>query len=267
MTNLSVWSSYESVLRGILEKVKDEGTTISLHGMTKVGGIGDQFRYLEFLETAEVLENVQRAMEEGYDAFLIGNIGEPGLRAAREITDMPVLGLSETVSHLACIMGGSFSFVTINEKFTPRIEENVRLYGLKDRFAGAYRMNIPRLLDLDEGFHDPAARARIQGDFEAAAERGTEAGAEVVVAAGGVVMALLAHWNMYATSQGVPILNGITALVKFGEMAVRLKRLTGQFTSHHRNFAPPPPDQIEELRRAYHPGIYPLVASPASARR
>ena len=56
-----------------------------------------------------MLKNVHRAVREGYDAFLIGNIADPGLREAREIADIPVLGLCESAMHVACMMGASFS--------------------------------------------------------------------------------------------------------------------------------------------------------------
>lgn len=259
MTNLQGWPAYERVLHGIIDKVKDPETVVEVHGMTKIGGIGDQFRYLEFLETIELFENVHRAIDEGFDAFLIGNIGEPGLRAAREIADFPVLGLCESASHMACMMGGTFSFVTINDKYTPRIIENVATYGLRERLVGAHHMEVPRLLDLDGGFDNPDVRARIKGNFERAAAQSVAAGSEVIIPAGGVVMALLAHWGVHQTSTGVPVLNGITNLIKLGEMAVRMKRLTGTFTSKRRVYAPPGPEQIAELRRCYGSYIYPGV--------
>ena len=62
-------------------------------GIAERGGIGDQYRYLEFIEAGEVLGNVMRAERAGYDGFLIGNIADPGLREARELTSMPVAGL------------------------------------------------------------------------------------------------------------------------------------------------------------------------------
>ena len=119
MSRQAEWGGYPAVLRAILDKVKDPGTEIHVAGITQIGGVGDQFRYLEYLETGEVLKNVQRAVLEGYDAFLIGNIADPGLREAREIANIPVLGLCESAMHVACMMGANFSFVTINEKFTP----------------------------------------------------------------------------------------------------------------------------------------------------
>jgi allantoin racemase len=263
MSRHGEWGSYPRVLRGILEKARDRDTEIHLAGITEIGGIGDQFRYLEFLETGEVLKNVHRAMREGFDAFLIGNIADPGLQAAREIAEIPVLGLCESALHVACMMGASFSLVTINDKFTPRIVENVRFYGLGGRLAAVHRMQIGRLTELGAAFEDQAARERVMDQFNRAARANAEAGAEVVIAAGGVVMALLAHADIYETADRLPILNGIINLLKLGEMAVKMNRLMGgRFTSKCCSYSPPPSDQIAELRKYYGAGVYPTVKAP-----
>lgn len=67
MSRTAAWGSYHKVLRRILDEVKDEGASIEIHGITKVGGVADQFRYLEYLETGEVMENVQIATRQGFD--------------------------------------------------------------------------------------------------------------------------------------------------------------------------------------------------------
>jgi allantoin racemase len=263
MSRQTEWGGYPRVLRGILDKVRDPDTEIHVAGITEIGGVGDQFRYLEYLETGEVLKNVHRAVREGFDAFLIGNIADPGLREAREIADIPVLGLCESALHVACMMGANFSLVTINEKFTPRIVENVMRYGLKDRLAAVNRMQIDRLTDLGAGFEPGEARDRIVAQFNRAARANSAAGAEVVIAAGGVVMALLANADIHQTADAMPILNGITNLVKLGEMAVKLNRIMGgRFTSKRCTYAPPPPDQIVEFRKHYGAEIYPTVKAP-----
>ncbi len=261
------WGAYPQALRRILDKVKDAGTEIEVHGMTKTGGIADQYRYHDYLETGEVLENCQRAVREGFDAFLIGNIGDPGLAICREIADIPVLGLGETSAHLACMMGANFSLVTINEKFTPRIVEGIDRCGLRGRLAAVNRMRIDRLNDLEGGFTDAAARQRIVDQFLEAANRNVEAGAEVVIAAGGVVMVLLAVAGVHEASRGTPILNGVIALVKAGEALVRLNRLMGgRFPSKRLSYAPPPPEQITEIRARYG-DVYPTVVAPRQSGR
>ena len=115
--------------------------------------------------------------------------------------------------------------------------------------------------DLDAGFTDKKARDRIVGEFMKAANKNVDEGAEVVIAAGGVVMAMLAHFGVHEAARNTPILNGITALVKMGEMAVKLDRIMGgRFASKRLQYAPPGPDQIDEIRK-YYGDVYPTVKS------
>lgn len=267
MSRQKAWGEYNAALRRILDSVKDPGTQIDVHGITKIGGTTPQYHYLDFLETGEVLENVQTAVTRGYDAFLVGNVGDPGLQAAREIASIPVLGLGETSVHLACMMGRSFSLVTINEKFTQRIVDNIGRYGLAGRLAAVNRMKVERLLNLDAGFRDPAARKAIVGQFMKAAGANIDAGAEVIIPAGGVVMALLAYAGIHDAGRGTPILNGITALVKSAEAVVKLNRIMGgRFASKRLFYAPPGPDQIDEIRKFYG-NVYPSVAGAGKGKR
>ena len=263
MSRQKAWGHYNVALRRILDRVKDPDTEIEVHGITKRGGLADQFHYLDYLESGEVMENVQIATKRGFDAFLIGNIGDPGIHACREITTMPVLGLCETALHTACMMGRNFSLVTINEKFTPRIIDNVHRYKLERRLAAVNRMTIDRINDLDEGFTKASARKRIFDQFMKAADANVEQGAEVIIAAGGMVMALLAEFGVHSAAKNTPILNGIVSLVKMGEAAVKMNRIMGgKFLSKRLYYAPPGSDQIDEIRK-YYGDVYPTVSSPA----
>jgi len=259
MSRQAEWSDYSSALRRILNRIKDPDTEIEVHGITKIGGVADQFHYLDYLETGEVLENVHTAVKRGFDAFLIGNIGDPGIRAAREIANIPVLGLCETALHTACMMGANFSLVTINEKFTPRIIDNVERYGMMGKLRAVNRMKLDRILDLDAGFENMKARRNIVGQFMKAAELNVEDGGEVIIPAGGVVMALLAEAGVHQASRQTPILNGITSLVKTAEAVVKMNRIMdGAWVSKRLYYAPPASDQIDEIRRHYG-DIYPTV--------
>jgi allantoin racemase len=267
MSRQKAWGEYNAALQRILDSVRDPDTAIDVHGITKIGGTTPQFHYLDYLETGEVLANVQTAMRKGYDAFLIGNIGDPGLQAAREIATMPVLALGETSAHLACMMGRTFSLVTINDKFTQRIVDNIGHYGLSSRLAAVNRMKLERILHLDAGFRDPRLRKEIFRQFMEAADANIDAGAEVIVPAGGVVMALLADAGVHEAGRGTPILNGITALVKTAEAVVKINRIMGgTFTSKRLHYAPPTSDQIDEIRK-YYGDVYPSVPSGGCSTR
>lgn len=257
MTRPDAWPAYQVALKSVLDAARDAGTEIEVHGIEKRGGVGDQYRYLEFIETAEILENVERATREGFDAFLIGNIADPGLRAAREITDMPVLGLCETSTHLANMTAANFSIVTGNHKHITTVEENILRYGLAAKLRCARPMQVHRLVDLNTGFADPGFGQALIDEFLAAAKANVDDGAECVIPAAGVLMVLLAARGIHEVLPGVPVLNGVTALVKMGEMAVRLKKLSGGvWTSRKSMYAQPPAGQLPELRSYYGP-VYP----------
>ena len=87
---------YAQNLTRILQGAAAAGTSICVRGLGPGKAVADQYRLLELLDTEEILQNGLRAEKEGYDAFLIGNIFDPGLHALREALNIPVLGLCES---------------------------------------------------------------------------------------------------------------------------------------------------------------------------
>jgi allantoin racemase len=262
LTRTSAWQGYNLALRRCLDRFAAPGTTIEITGIEARGGIGDQYRYLEFIEAAEVLGNVIRAERDGFDAFLIGNIADPGLREARELATIPVIGLGETSMHLATMMGANFGLVTGNEKHAPKITENVGRYGLSSSLAGVRRMRVDRLVDLDTAFTDPAVRQALVAEFLGAARALVDEGAEVVIPAIGVLATLLAEEGVHSVDGRAPIANGVMMLIKMAEAAVSLRGLMGgHWTSRRAMYAQPPLGQIAELRRFYG-DIYPGLETP-----
>ncbi len=262
LTRPDAWPAYQAALKRVLARATDPGTTIEVHGIEQRGGVGDQYRRLEFIETMEVLDNVARAEAEGFDAVLLGNIADPGLRTAREMVRMPVLGLCEASLFTACQMGVAVGLVVSNDKHYSRVLENVAMYGLNTRVVAVERMAVDRLVDLDAAFGEGPTRDRILGQFHAAAEACVAKGAEVVVPAVGVAMVLLAEAGVHETVKETPVLCGPMALVQAGQAAVKLARaMGGRYASRRGAYAMPPAAQIEELRRYYGP-VYPSVKAP-----
>lgn len=247
---------YARKLADILDAAAAPGTTITMRGLSAGKAIADQYRYLEYLDTGEILDNGLRAEGEGYDAFLIGNIFEPGLQALRELLNIPVLGLCEASVFVACMMGARFSVVNVNSKFARRVAENIAGYGLAGRLVSLDQMAVERGAVFDRGFEDEGARAAVVEAFCSAARQGIAQGAETVIPAGGIVMALLALAKVHEID-GAPIVNGLIALVKVAEMAVGIRRLTGTFTSKKLTYAPPTGDLLADIRRAYGAHLYP----------
>ena len=252
--------AYNDVLRRVIDRAKEPDTIVEIHGIERQGGTGDQYRYLAFLQSVEILENVHRAIEEGFDAFLIGNIGNPGLLEAREVADFPVLGLGEASLQVMRTMGENFGLITINEKYKPRLTDMIRHSDSDRRLVGMFPMDFPRIFDLEDACREEANRAELIQRFTAAGDAASSDGAEVILAAGGVVVALLADSGIDRLNDGTPVLNGIAALIKQGEAAVRLsQQMSGSYTSKRLAHATPSQSEIAGFRGAYGARVYPTI--------
>ncbi|MGP9819431.1 aspartate/glutamate racemase family protein [Salinarimonas sp. NSM] len=250
---LDAWGGYPTALSALITAAAP-GIAVRLEGTGR--GVAEHHHATAQAAAGDVLDAVRAAVAEGVDALVIGNFFDIGLDAAREIAPFPVLGLGQTSLHLAAQMGASFGLVAPNEKYAARLLEGVRRHGLEGRLAGIAALDLPRIRRLSAAFDDEAARADFLDAVAVAVER--ELGrAEVIVPAGGVLMALLWRAGVTCTPRGAPILNGIAGLVGMAEVAVRLARLhEGGFVSRRATWARPSAEEAEEIRRFYGP-IYP----------
>lgn len=246
---------YRAMLRKLIDSCVDPGTEVHIQGIVEAAGIGVHYGFLKHQDMKEVIYNVLLAEKEGYDAFLIGNFSDVGICEARELVNIPVLGLCETSMHIACMMGATFGLVPVSEKQTPSKIENARRYGVESRMVGALPLNSSPA-GLKKAMVDKTLRDRVMADFMGVAKRLVERGAEVIIPAGGEFNVLLAEDGIYEM-EGAPVLNGIIELVKMGELAAKLKKLTGRFTSKRLQYAPPTGDFLKRIRNFYGADLYP----------
>lgn len=89
-----------------------------------------------------------RAEREGMDAVIIDCMGDPGLMAAREVVDIPVIGPGEATMHFAAMVGHRFSCLTVLDNLRPIFFAHAQNYGLRDKLASVRAINLP-VLDLE----------------------------------------------------------------------------------------------------------------------
>lgn len=73
---------------------------------------------------------------EGCDAAVIAVSYDTGLRGARELLSIPVIGMTEAGLLTACMLGGRIGVVTFGRRVLPLYQELVTGYGLTARIAG-----------------------------------------------------------------------------------------------------------------------------------
>jgi len=146
-----------------------------------------------------------------YDAAIIAAFADPGLLGARELFDVPIVGLAEAAMLTACMLGRRFSIVTI--AMGPWFRECVDMHGLGGRCA-SIRM-------LDEPF---ASLASVQEEKEeelvALANRAvSEDEADVVILAGAPLAGLAARVRQRIP---VPLVEQTIAAVRQAETLIAL---------------------------------------------
>ncbi|BDB25357.1 Asp/Glu/hydantoin racemase [Cupriavidus sp. TA19] len=149
-----------------------------------------------------------------FDAAIIAAFGDPGLMGARELFDLPVVGMAEAAMLSACMLGRRFSIVTFARALGPWYEECVDMHGLRGRLAGI-RM-------LDGSF---ASVSDVQEEKEAVlvelANRAVvEDEADVVILAGAPLAGLAARVRDRIP---VPVVDQMAAAVKQAEALVALQ--------------------------------------------
>jgi allantoin racemase len=183
--------------------------------------------YDEAVAAAGVAEQV-RLRGADHDAVVIACFGDPGLDAAREAFEGPVLGIAEAAFHVASLLATRFSVVTTMTRTCVIAEHLLHRHGLASRCAGVHGTDIP-VLDLDDGGH--ACLDRIEACAREALAR-DRSGALVLGCAG---MAELCHTLQQRL--GVPVVDGVSAAVRLAESLVAL----GLGTSKRGDYARPLP--------------------------
>ncbi|WP_306145750.1 aspartate/glutamate racemase family protein [Roseibium sp. MMSF_3412] len=160
---------------------------------------------------------------DNFDAAIIAAFGDPGLGGARELFDIPIVGLAEASVLMACPLGRNFSIVSFSSRLEPWFRECIAWHGLTERLA-SIRM-------LDAPVSDVAGIQAAQADLlvELAERAINEDGAEVIILAGAPLAGLS---TLVRDRIAVPVVEGVAASIKVAEGLVALnprKPTSGSF--------------------------------------
>jgi allantoin racemase len=190
-----------------------------------------EYHLYEHEALGPMLELMREAEADGAAAAIIGCFYDGGLREARELLRMPVVGMGEASVLLASTLGHRFSIIVGRRKWIPKMSDNVVLCGIERRLASfrSVDMGIPKVLADPERFLD-----RVIEEGRRAVE---DDGAEVIVLS---EVSSPAFWERASHELPVPLVDPGVACWKWAEMAADL--YSGHGLSHAKAFgyeAPP----------------------------
>lgn len=235
--------SYWDVLDQHLKETANPGTSVDIRGITPFDSYAHPL--VEFRCAREMICNAVQAEREGYDAFVIGHFQDAGLYEVRAAVDIPVIALGEATMLYCCQLGQRIGIVTINPRFIPWFHHQIGKYGLKERISGVHAMTFEPGQIL-EAYTSVERADEVKALFEEQAKPLIAQGTDVLIPGGGIPMLLFSKFRNHLVNEA-PVINGIPIAVKMAEMAVSLKRLTGQSVSRVSDYAKAPPEVIEEF--------------------
>lgn len=149
------------------------------------------------------------------DAAVIACFSDPGLPAARDAVDFPVVGIAEASMLTACMLGARFAVVTVAPSTVSSIHELAAAYGLSQRLASVRAIDRGVL----ESHADPERTCRELGQLIATAAKTDRADVAIL---GGAVTAGMTR--ILAGSSPIPVLDGVACAVRQAEVLAGLAR-------------------------------------------
>ncbi|WP_028922271.1 aspartate/glutamate racemase family protein [Pseudonocardia acaciae] len=169
----------------------------------------------------------------GYDAYVIACAGDPGLAAARELVDAPVIGIAEAAMHMACLVAHRFSIISVVDRIKPMLTDMVQVAGMAPRCASVRTTGLG-VLEIEEDWDEALRRLTEQGRLAI-----TEDGAEAIVLGcagmGPLDRQLRAELN-------VPVLDGCACAVTLAEACHRYGITTSKASAYR---APEPKEYLD----------------------
>lgn len=154
----------------------------------------------------------QRPPEQRPHAYVIACFGDPGLEEARELLNVPTLGIAQAAMHAAALAAGSFSVVTSMSSTISRAWQLAKTY-TPNHCAGVHACDIPVLqIDADPASIDPIG---------ALCERALAQDSSRAIVLGCAAMAPFAA--PLTRRLGVPVIDGVVAATALAEALTVLR--------------------------------------------
>ncbi len=242
---------YANALNKRFVEVASPGTTVSLHGTNKRFNRGlsvddcisspwsYQVTYIPMFFHA-----LQEAERNGYGAFIIGSLSEPALREMRSLATIPVLTVAEASMLTACTVAPKTAMVTLSKQHAVYIKKAVDIHRLDQRILGIYTVDdVMTEAELDKSFDNPGPYIE---KFKNAARKAIDDGADAIIAAEGMMAALMSINHVFEIDR-VPLIDATAAGVLYAEYIVAMGQRAGLEASRRFAYARPSAAALKAL--------------------
>jgi allantoin racemase len=193
-------NSYDDLILDTLPPYAADGTVLDVFHLRDVPPNIDYF-WAKHVAENRVFEEVVGCEREGYHAVIVGCCYDPGVRVARELVDIPVVGPMESTLNMISYFGHRFTLVTDVRKAVPYHEDTMR-------FLGNQNCRRVRWIDwkIEQMVENPAGVAKdaVESCMSALDEDGSEVAVLACTIIAGCVEKVSLESGLY---RDLPLLN------------------------------------------------------------
>jgi allantoin racemase len=240
-------AEYDELIRETIVPYAAEGTTVSVFHLEDAPPNIDYFWAKHIIE-GKVFEKIIQVEQEGYHAVISGCCYDPGVRVARELVEIPVVGPMEATLNMVGYFGHGFTLVTDVRKAVPYHEDTMRVHGTQNcRGVRAIDWTVEQMI------RDPVGLARdaVEACLRAVDEDGSEVAVLACTIIAGCVEKISLEQGLY---RDLPLVNPNLLALKTAEsladLYVRDKYHISRrgFYMKHSQWNP---EEFADIRRRY----------------
>ncbi len=197
--------------------------TTEIVGVNPVSGPASIECHLEdAIASVGVLEVILSGETTEPDAYIIACFGDPGLKAARELASVPVIGIAEAALHVASMVSSRFAIVTSADRTRIMLEDLVASYG--------FEKQCPRVIATDIGVLDMMNKTLVWRQLLSTGQGAVDEGGVGAIILGCSAMSIFKVDLERAL--GIPVIDGVMSAVKLAESLVGLGLKTSKATDY-----------------------------------
>lgn len=224
-------NGYNKLISDVIHRIRRKDTEIVVENLSR-GLPFIRYSYFQSLIIPDIVDRILRSEHEGFNGVFVSCCFEPGVKEAREIVDIPVVGASMPAVFIARQLGQRFGFITDTERANIITYDLFKQYKLDVECVGirSIEMKVEQIrIDRESN------QRRV---IEVARKLVSE-GADVIINGCTIVAASFRKEEIPEDLSGIPFLDGNVMALKTIEMLSDLYQTDGLTVSRKACYVKP----------------------------
>jgi allantoin racemase len=208
--------TYDEPIEKATRRVARPGTEVTVRHLNR-GLSFIRHAYFQMMLLPDIVETIYQAEKEGFDGATVACAFDPGIKEAKEVVNIPVVGEAAAAVSIARMLGQKFSVITDAKRAVAGITDLFRMNHLD--------VDMIDLVDVDMGVEDmERQKMEVRERICDIARRLVSKGADSIVIGCSVLSAYTFGMDIPDDLKDIPFIDCNVAAIKTLEMMVDLHK-------------------------------------------